>query len=139
MLRNVIYGILIVFLLLVGSVELGYTFNKSYSVHLLVAGAATAFLFSMAGGFTTGSVMANGEKDDAATWEGFGQKARIPTKMLTGVNILVVGMFAVILFMQYRILESISEQTYVLSLSQPERERLNLTMPESLRKKIRAQ
>lgn len=135
MLRSVVYGILFAFLLLVGSVELGYTFNKSYAVYVLVAGAATAFLFSMA---TTGSVMANGEKDDVATWEGFGQKARIPTKALTGANILVVGMFAVILVMQYRIMESISEQTYVLSLSQAERERLNLTMPDSLRKKLKA-
>lgn len=81
--------------------------------------------------------MANGDKEDAATWEGFGQKARIPTKAITGTNLLIVGMFTVILVMQWKILESISEQTYVLSLPQVEREKLNLAMPESLRKKIR--
>ncbi len=37
-----------------------------------------------------------------------------------------------------RVLEATVENTYVLSLSQAERENLRLTMPESLRKKLRA-
>lgn len=36
-----------------------------------------------------------------------------------------------------KIHESMSENTYVLSLSQAEREKLNIAMPESLRRKIR--
>lgn len=39
--------------------------------------------------------------------------------------------------MLQRILEATSENTYVLSLSQVERERLNIAMPESLRRKVR--
>lgn len=39
--------------------------------------------------------------------------------------------------MLQRILEATAENTYVLSLSQAERERLNIAMPESLRRKVR--
>lgn len=38
--------------------------------------------------------------------------------------------------MLQRILEATTENTYVLSLSQAERERLNIAMPESLRRKV---
>lgn len=41
--------------------------------------------------------------------------------------------------MLQKILEATTENTYVLSLSQADRERLNLAMPDSLRRKLRRQ
>jgi hypothetical protein len=72
---------------------------------------------------------------------------RLPERLLNDRIILVLLLCAIAWFMQYhhgstqellqKNLEATAENTYVLSLSQPERESLRIIMPESLKRKIR--
>lgn len=136
---NAIFGLgLVTFALLVGAGELGYTINGSYAA-LVLAAAVSALYFSMARSAASGSVMANGpEYVEVKTPVG---SAKVPASLVNnnGLLMLILAMqVAQAWFLYQHHLtgeEALRENTYVLSLSQPEREKLNLAMPDSLRKK----
>lgn len=84
------------------------------------------------------------DDDDAVEWEGFGQKAKVPTKAITGGNLLVLIMFGVILWSQWqlfgligKLIESVDRNTYMLSLNQADREAMRPLMPPSFQQKSR--
>ena len=133
--RNSLYALAaFVLVLLVAGTELTFI-NGNFAALTLAALSTTALFFSMAGGHVN-------DDGDAVKWKGFGNEVSLPARILNN-NLLVVAMFSVILFMQYKILDATekliqatAEYTYVLSLNQEARERLRISMPESLRKKI---
>lgn len=77
-----------------------------------------------------------------------GLQAKLTGRKLLGENTLILVFICVIAYLGYvhhianeeglrRVYEALVENTYVLSLSQSERERLNVAMPESLRRKLK--
>lgn len=134
--RNSLYALIVlVLLLLVAGTELTFI-NGNVAALTLAALSTTALFFSMAGGH-----VANDE-GEAVRWKGFGNEVSLPARLLNN-NMLVIAMFSVILFMQYKILdatqrliEATAEYTYVLSLKQEARENLNIQMPDTLRRKL---
>lgn len=88
--------------------------------------------------------------DDDAHVEMPGFKAKVPgalVKLLNGSGAVVVLLVCLIaggvyhhdqtMMTNKQVLEALDANTYVLSLPQAERERLNIAMPDSLRRKIR--
>jgi len=80
--------------------------------------------------------------------EGFGLKGKLRGRRIFSENASIVFLFAMFAaFMYYhhtitvellaKNLEATVENTYVLSLSPEEREKLRINMPESLKRKIR--
>ncbi len=78
-----------------------------------------------------------------------GVKAKFTGKRLLGENTLFLLLIFALLYFGYvhhtsneeslrKVYEALVENTYVISRPQDERERMNITMPESLRRKIRA-
>jgi hypothetical protein len=135
------------FAFLIGGAELGGSLNKGY-VYLLGAGVATAFLLSMAA--ITGSVMSNGDKEEAAKYEGFGQKISLPMRWLNTNAVLVFSLAAAGYFgyvhhrdtldlLQKNLAatekntRAIVVQTWVMTLTQERKEKLNLEMPDEVR------
>lgn len=90
---------------------------------------------------------ANVEEDEAIELGGFGVKGKITGRRIVTENGLVLVLFCALGWLLYndhtanesqhqRLLDAIQENTYVLSLSQLDRERLRIDMPESLRRKL---
>ncbi len=82
--------------------------------------------------------------DDDVEFEGFGTKAKIPAKAISGTNILVLAMFALILWSQWQVygligklIEAMDRNTYMLSLNQTDREAMRPLMPPSFQSKFR--
>jgi hypothetical protein len=80
--------------------------------------------------------------------EGFGMKGKVRGRRIFSDNtamLLIFAMFAAFMYYHHtatlellsKNLEATVENTYVLSLSPEEREKLRITMPESLKRKIR--
>lgn len=136
--RNSLYVLAaLVLALLVAGTELTFI-NGKVAALTLAALSTTALFFSMAG------VNVN-DDGDAVKWKGFGNEVSLPSRLLNN-NLLIIGMFSVILFMQYKILDATekliaatAEYTYVLSLNQEARERLRIQMPDSLRRRLHEQ
>lgn len=75
---------------------------------------------------------------------GFGVNAKLTGRRLVSDNLLLIILFAVLLFMEYsnqvlilKLTDTVAENSYILSLSQAERESLRIQMPDSLRRKLR--
>jgi len=148
--RDSAFG-LVIFLIIVVVVvgELGHTFNARYSV-LVFAGVITALFFHMAAGGAGGvTVMNRPLQDSIEVATPFGTvKAWGGDKLLLFVIAAVVSYFAYEIKSEQAQLgrieanlarnnDAIAEFTYVISLSQVDREKLNLSMPESLRRKMK--
>ena len=145
MARNLIYGIaLAIALWFLSATELTYI-NGNVAAIIMASGAITALAFSIVA--RRGGVVANG--DDTVELKGpAGLSAKIPARRLLGENSLILIFCCVLAYFGYvhhtsneealkRIYEATVANTYVLSLSQAEREKLQIVMPESLRKQIR--
>ena len=143
--RNLAYGAaLILGLVFLAAAELTYI-NGIAAVIIMVSGAFTALAFSIVA--RRGGVVANG--DDTVELKGpAGLSAKIPARRLLGENSLLLIFCCVLAYFGYvhhtsneealkRVYEATVENTYVLSLSQADREALKIAMPESLRRKIR--
>lgn len=113
--------------------EIGFI-QGQVAVLVLTSGLITSLVFSVA--------KENGVSDTLEV-EGYGIKGRA-----RGTDVLVVLLFFALCGLGYmhhiqeeallnRLLEAMTENTYVLSLPQSEREKLNIAMPDSLRKKLR--
>lgn len=88
--------------------------------------------------------------EEAIQLEGFGMKGSLSGRKIFSEHVLVLILFCAMALLLYndhtaneaqhlKLLEAIAENTYVLALPQADRERLNIAMPESLRRKIRQQ
>jgi len=145
MARNLIYGIaLAIALWFLSATELTYI-NGNVAAIIMASGAVTALAFSIVA--RRGGVVANG--DDTVELKGpAGLSAKIPARRLLGENSLILIFCCVLAYFGYvhhtsneealkRVYEATVENTYVLSLSQADREALKIAMPESLRRKIR--
>jgi len=145
MARNLIYGIaLAIALWFLSATELTYI-NGNVAAIIMASGAITALAFSIVA--RRGGVVANG--DDTVELKGpAGLSAKIPARRLLGENSLILIFCCVLAYFGYvhhtsneealkRVYEATVENTYVLSLSQADREALKIAMPESLRRKIR--
>ena len=82
-------------------------------------------------------------REESIEVEGYGLRASVKSK-----DILIFILFTALVGLGYlhhiheentlsRLFEAMAENTYLLSLPQAEREKLNLRMPDSLRRKIR--
>ena len=129
--RNVTFVILGAIGLL-GAWEVGFV-QGQIAMLILASGLVTSVVFSAA--------QENGL--DTLEVEGYGLKGRA-----RGTDVLVVLLFFALVGLGYlhhlqeeallnRVLEAMTENTYVLSLPQADRERLQIQMPDSLRRKIR--
>lgn len=112
---------------------------------VLVACVISTAILTIVKGAT---MTAQAESDETLRIEGFGMKGEARGRRILSSNalLLVVGLaLGLGLYLHHvenqsalnRIFESMAENTYVLSLSQADREKLNLRMPESLRRKLR--
>jgi hypothetical protein len=114
---------------LLAGVEIGFIQGSMASL-ILVSGLMTSFVLS-------------GVSVETLEVEGYGL-----TGKAKGQSTLVILCFFALVGLGYmhhiseetilsKVLEAMTENTYVLSLSQAEREKLNIAMPDSLRKKLR--
>ena len=95
------------------------------------------------------------ESSGQLDWQGFGMRARVRGHDVI-VVVLLVALFVGVGYLifdhdkrssdrvmrlteaQERVVDEVSALTYVMTLTQEERLRLNISMPESLRKRTRA-
>jgi len=136
-------SLLLLAVFLVAAMELEAIGGRMASA-LFASAAISAFAFSLVR-HITGGIMR--EHDDTIKAEGFGVRVDVPAKVLSREGILFAAFclaFAWLFYQHHmdsqtqaaRTLEAVIELTYVISLPQAERERLNLRMPESLRRKL---
>jgi hypothetical protein len=145
---SAIIGILILVATSFAAVEAYFT-QGSFAAALLVGSLIAAFVFT-AVNYNSG-VMAMATGDETIEVEGPGG-SKVRASGFTTAALLIACLLAYAGYLHHtaneaqlarievqltRVFEAMSEQTFVLSLSQAEREKLNITMPESLRKKIR--
>lgn len=89
------------------------------------------------------------EGEETLEVKGFGMEGKATGRRLFTDNLIVLCIGGTLAFGVYRhhssneealtrLFEAMAENTYVLSLPQAERERLNIAMPESLRRKVRS-
>ena len=117
---------------LLGAYEVGFIQGQLAAL-ILASGLVTSLVVSASGVRVS----------DTLELEGYGIKGRA-----RGTDVLVVLLFFALVALGYlhhyqeealltKLLEAMTENTYVLSLPQAERERLNIVMPDSLRRKLR--
>ena len=119
--------------------EIAFVLGPAASL-VVVAGLVTTLVFSVMNNTKAEVAMANGETLEV---EGYGLRARA-----NGKDIFLLILFMALVGLGYlhhvqeetamtKLFEAIAENTYVLSLPQADRERLQIQMPESLRRKLR--
>lgn len=125
--------------------ELTYINGKVAAI-ILVSGALTTLAFSVLHREREGAV--NDGQQEVIELKAAGMEAKRTGRAILGENTLVLIFFCALSYFGYvhhtsneealrRVYEATVENTYVLSLSQPEREKLQIAMPESLRRKLR--
>lgn len=146
MVPKLAYGFAIVItLVFLGATELTYI-NSTVAALVLSSGAVTALLFSAIK--RRDVIVGQNEGQETIELKGAGLEAKLTGRRLLGENTLLFLFFCVLAYAFYahhaaneealrRIFEATVENTYVLSLNPEERERLKITMPESLKRKIR--
>jgi len=167
MVRNFSYGIAVALtLLFLSATELTYI-NGNVAAVILASGAITALAFSVLHARREGVVakenrdlegpelvaaaqryLLSRNEEQLLELEGFGMKGKVRGRGLFSDNtamLILFMMFAAFMFYHHtttldllaKNLEATTENTFVLSLPPDQREKLNLAMPESLRRKIR--
>lgn len=146
MMSRIAYGIAIVItLVFLGATELTFI-NSTVAALVLSSGAVTALLVSAMK--RRGGAVAQNEGQETIELKGAGLEAKVTARRLLGENTLLLVLGCALAYAFYahhtstedalrKIFEATVENTYVLSLNPEERERLKITMPESLKRKIR--
>lgn len=151
---DAVYGFAALFcLLLIAGAEIGYI-NGRYAALVLVAGALTALVISAVHFGKVGTMATDNE--ETIEVEGMGFKGKASGRRLLSENTLWLVLLIAIAALAWkhhsesesqmarlealvlRQNELMVEWSYIISRSQAERERLDLQMPESLRRKLRA-
>jgi hypothetical protein len=163
--RNLTYAIAAALAMwILSATELTYI-NGNVAAIIMASGAITALAFSALQ--RRGGVMAQDQdrsgpelvaaaqryllslnEEQLLELEGFGMKGKVRGRRLFsdhGAILLLFFMFSAFMYYHHtttlellaKNLEATTENTYVSTLTQAERERLNLSMPESLRRKMR--
>lgn len=126
--------------------EIEFLNGRSAAVVLAAATAAT-LMFSLARQPKEAAIMAL-EGEETLDVKGFGTEVKLKGAGILSKNGLTVALICFLIFAIYkhhtdneaaltRIYEAMAENTYVLSLPQADREKLNIAIPESLRRKMR--
>jgi hypothetical protein len=146
MVLNLACGLAItITLLYLSATELTYI-NGTVAAVVLSSSAVAALLVSAMK--AKGGIVSRNEGQESIELKGAGLEAKLTGRRLLGENTLLFILGCALAYSFYthhtsneealkRVYEATVENTYVLSLSQAEREALKIAMPESLRKKIR--
>lgn len=133
---------LVVLLGILGWIAKGQLAYSDAGTTLLISGVFIVGTVLYSIGRPRGLAMAGDQESFEAS--GFGVNAKLTGRRLVSDNLLLIILFAVLLFMEYsnqvlilKLTDTVAENSYILSLSQAERESLRIQMPDSLRRKLR--